>query len=273
MGSACVWDQPVLSALQLTAPPLSKPPSSGLQRVLGVAARLALVVLVYLLYAYARDRHGVSSGPAALDTAREHASRISSWSDALGLPSERRLQHAFLHDTWLLRAEGAFYGSAHFLVTAATVLWLLVRRPRHFDRWASVLGIASMIGVGVFALYPVAPPRLMPEGTTTVDTLASVGGLWSYDHGFLERITDPFAALPSLHMVWAVWVAMVLCGSRRRWVRVAGVGYPFVTMSAVLLTGNHWYEDIIAGTLLVLSVAVLVHVVTWRLGLRRLGRS
>lgn len=254
-----------MSALELAAPalaPVRKPRGKVALRVL---LRLSLVVAVYLLYAYARSRHGLSAGPASYDTAREHAERVSSWADPLGLPTERSLQQAFLEHELLLRAAGAFYGSAHFLVTLAALVHLGVRRPRQFDLWALVLGLASMLGVLVFALYPVAPPRLMPPGTGTVDTLATVGGLWSYDHGFLERITDPFAALPSLHMVWAVWVALVLWGARRRWVRIGGAAYPFVTAAAVLLTGNHWYEDIVAGVLLVVAVAVVVHLVARRL--------
>ena len=63
-------------------------------------------------------------------------------------------------------------------------------------------------------LYPVAPPRLAGPDTGTVDTLATVGGVWSYDHGVLERISDPYAALPSLHPAWATWCGLLLWRGR-----------------------------------------------------------
>ncbi|MCY7364132.1 MAG: phosphatase PAP2 family protein, partial [Frankiaceae bacterium] len=86
-------------------------------------------------------------------------------------------------------------------------------------------------------------------------------GLLSYDHGVLKHISDPLAALPSLHPAWATWVALVLWTSRRRWVRVLGLLHPVLTLAAVLMTGNHWYVDAAAGTALTLLVVVVVRLV------------
>lgn len=157
-----------------------------------------------------------------------------------------------------MRASGAHYGSAHFLLTVAVLVWLALRRPRAFDRVAAVLAISTFVGVAVFAFYPVAPPRLMPPGLATVDTLAVYGGLLSYDHGVLEHISDPLAALPSLHLAWATWVALALRVTTRGWARVAGLTHVVLTLVSVLVSGNHWYADALAGTALVLLVAAAV---------------
>lgn len=227
----------------------------GLRRTVSVLLRLAVVVGLYVAYAYARDLHGLDAGPAGLERATRHARTVSG---LLPLPDERAVQQPLLAHPLLLRATGAYYGSAHFAVTLLALVWLGVRRPQRFDRLGLVLALSTAVAVLVFVLYPVAPPRLFPPGEGTVDTLAAVGGLWSYDHGFLERISDPFAAMPSLHLDWAVWVALVLRLSGLRAVRVAAPIYPLLTFAAVIVTGNHWWEDAVAGAALPLLLAAVL---------------
>jgi hypothetical protein len=228
----------------------------GAHRAARHALRVAVLVGLYLFYAYARGRHGQGASPQSFQVAVAHAEDVAGLTSFL-LP-ERVLQGQLLEHQLLVRAAGAYYGSGHFLLTTAVAGWLALRRGLLFDRLATVLAATTFLGVAVFALYPVAPPRLMPHGLATVDTLAVHGGLLSYDHGVLENISDPLAALPSLHLAWATWVALVLWASRRRWVRVLGVLHPVLTVAAVLITGNHWYVDVAAGTALTLLVAVVV---------------
>jgi membrane-associated phospholipid phosphatase len=78
--------------------------------------------------------------------------------------------------------------------------------------------------------------------------MATVGGLWSYNNGVMEHISDPFAAMPSLHIAWATWCSVALWPLlRRRWQRSLLVGYPFLTAFTVLATGTHWLLDLVAG--------------------------
>ncbi|MBV9098196.1 MAG: phosphatase PAP2 family protein, partial [Frankiaceae bacterium] len=103
------------------------------------------------------------------------------------------------------------------------------------------------------------PPRLMPAGIKTQDTMDTVGSLWSYNHGVLEHISDPYAAMPSLHIVWSSWVAYVVWSwlgrrgaTRARWLAWL---YPAVTGLVVIVTGTHWVLDL-AGGAAVFAVAV-----------------
>jgi hypothetical protein len=249
----------VVTALEEAAPGHRVPGSHAAHAshsVVVALLRAVVVVAVYWVYDWARDTHG-SATTGALSAAQLHAGRIEQLQSALRLPPERDVQAAVLPAEWFVRGCGAFYGTAHFAVTLGVLLLVLVRRPHRFVREGVVLAVATFAAVGVFALYPVAPPRLMPAGQATVDTLATVGGVWSYDHSVLERITDPFAAMPSLHLGWATWCAVVVwrgTRTRRHW-RVVAVVYPLLTLVAVLVTGNHWYLDAVCGTLLVLLVA------------------
>ena len=236
----------------------------ALPRRLVLALRLVALVALYLLYAHARNAHGVASA-GAWETATAHAEDLVALQTALRLPPEHEVQALVLGSEWLVRLSGAFYGTAHFAVTVGVVALLAARHADLLVRQVTVLVASTFVAVGVFALHPVAPPRLMPDGTRTVDTLATVGGVWSYDHGVLERISDPFAALPSLHLGWATWCALAIWAlaarsARRRAWRAVAVAHPVLTLGAVLVTGNHWYVDAVAGTALVLAVAAVPHV-------------
>ncbi len=228
------------------------------RRAGGVLLRLSILLGLYLMYALARNLHGQDVDVAAYETAVRHAQQVASWGSRL--PSEHTFQQPWLDHPWSVRTAGAYYGSAHVLVTVAALGWLAVRRPRFLDRQGAVLVLVTLVGVLVFVLYPVAPPRLMPPetGLMTADTLAAYGGLVTYDHGVLESIADPFAALPSLHLAWAVWVAFTLRLSGYLWVRRFGVLHVVLTLTVVLVTGNHWYADAVLGIVLALVAQALV---------------
>ena len=220
----------------------------------------------YAVYAGVRQLHGVDESRAAYERAVDNARTVVEVQRFLQMPSEAALQRPLLDHEGVLIAIGGFYGAAHFLVTFGVLLWLMLWRSYAYAYWRNVLGAVTAVAVGLFALYPTAPPRLLPDGDPerTVDTLATVGGLWSYNSGVLERISDPFAAMPSLHMGWAMWVAVAVYASRRdphgrgsRRRAVACGVYPVLTFVSVLATGTHWILDAVAGIALVLAVAAV----------------
>lgn len=229
--------------------------SSRWRRLAFVAAEVAAVVVFYLLYAYARDLHGAASMAtgAGADLARTHGLDVLHAEQALGIDIELPAQRWALQHPGLLRVLDGFYGAAHFPVTAGVLLWLLLARPRAvYRRWRSVLALGTLAAIAVFILFPTMPPRLLPPEHGYVDTLAVVGGFWSYNGGVVEHISDPFAAMPSLHLAWSTWCACALVaanpGRRWRWIYAL---YPIVTVLAVVVTGNHWVLDLVAGAALV----------------------
>jgi len=218
--------------------------------------QLSLVVIYYWLYAEARDWHGsIADDPDSFLTARDDGFAVLDIERWLHIDVELGWQHALLQMRWLVKGLDAFYGSAHFLVTALVLAYLLLRgRPAVYRYWRNVLALATGVALACFALFPTLPPRLLPSPYGYVDTLHVVGGLWSYNSGVLEHISDPYAALPSLHIVWAGWCALVLWRLlRRHWTRWIAVGYPFLTAFAVIVTGNHWILDLVAGASVLLG--------------------
>ncbi len=219
---------------------------------------VAIIVVSYLAYAQVRDLHGADESPAARARAFAHGRAVMHLQQALHLPSEASVQAHILGQRTLVSWIGGYYGAAHFLATFGVLGWLMLRRPAGYAWWRNCLGALTALAVAGFALYPTAPPRLLPAGDPqrTVDTLDAIGGLWSYNHGVLEHISDPYAAMPSLHLAWATWVALAVYYSGRATLTRALLcaAYPVFTAFAVIVTGTHWYLDAVAGALLTLLV-------------------
>src|SRR5947209_9798240 len=213
---------------------------------------MRLAVAFYVVYAQIRDWHGAAT---AHDTklARRHGFNLLHAEQWLHIDVEHAVQHAFVyHLRPVVVGMDVYYGTLHFLLTLGVFLWLLFRAaPAIYRHARNVLMTGTAIGLVCFELFPAMPPRLMPSGIKTQDTMDTVGGLWSYNHGVLEHISDPFAPMPSLHLVWASWVAYVVWmhvrHSSRWWVRLSPWLYPLLTGLVVVVTGTHWVIDLFGG--------------------------
>lgn len=162
-----------------------------------------------------------------------------------------------------------WYQFAHLTVTISMLVWCWWRRADSY-RWArNALVLTNVFGLTIFLLYPAAPPRFLP-GFGFVDAVANAG--FGATHGG-PVTADQFGAFPSLHLAWAVWTAVVahrLVRSpvlRRLW-----LGYPLITASAVVVTGNHYLLDILAGGLIALLTLAIAHYLPSRGSSRRAGR-
>jgi diacylglycerol O-acyltransferase / wax synthase len=124
--------------------------------------------------------------------------------------------------------------------------------------------LVNVLAFVVFWRFPVAPPRMLPG---FVDVVASTHAIGSWHTGALASQANQLAAMPSLHIAWAVWCTVVVWRiSQRRWLRALAVVYPFVTGFAVLSTGNHFVLDIVAGLATITLSLLLVRLLesSWR---------
>jgi hypothetical protein len=194
--------------------------------------------------------------PLRLQPALAHARGILGLERSLGISPERALDHWLaLHRTLALIASD-YYDNAHFVVTLGLLGWLWWRRAALYRPLRNVLVLVNLLAFLVFWLFPVAPPRMLPGFT---DVVAASGAFGSWHSGALASHANQLAAMPSLHMAWALWCTLAIWrASRRVLVRVLAVLYPCVTALAVLATGNHYVLDILAGALTLLASALLV---------------
>jgi hypothetical protein len=144
----------------------------------------------------------------------------------------------------------------HYAVTLAVLIWLWRAHPTAYLTARRTLTAATLLGLVGFATVPLAPPRMLPG---FIDTMTRYGndGWWgsagSAPKG-LGSFTNQFAAMPSLHVCWAIWCGwMVARLARRACVRRLAVAYPVVVVLVVLSTANHYLLATVAGLLVLLA--------------------
>jgi hypothetical protein len=209
-------------------------------------AEIALGLATFALYVIVES----ASGPGRAVAADQHGRQLLALERALRVPVE------VWFNSWLtphprLRILANYEYAFTYIVTALWLLvWLYRRRPDVY-RWArSSFLLLNIIALGVFALYPVAPPRLLAGGQF-VDTVTADGTFGSWGSPVVGH-ANQLAAMPSLHVAWAVWVSVVLARvSGRWWVQALAAVHISVTLFVIMATANHYLLDAIGGALLV----------------------
>jgi membrane-associated phospholipid phosphatase len=197
------------------------------------------VGIFYALYALVKL---LTAGGTARAQAVAHAESIVRLEQGLHIWWEPWLSH---HP--IPFADG-YYGWAQVFVTVGLLSFLAASEGDAFWRYArNSLGVITSVALVVFALYPLAPPRLLPH----------IYGVSGPGLGGLTGVADQVAAMPSLHTAWAAWAAVMVWAivpGRLRWLGFVNM---LVTVVVVLTTGNHYLVDVMAGELLaVLAFAV-----------------
>jgi hypothetical protein len=169
----------------------------------------------------------------------------------LNLPSEQTFQALALNASDVIRAANGYYASVHFPLTFAFLLWLFLRRPSDYIWARRSLVLASALALLVQVFWPLAPPRMLSE-LGYVDTALAYGQS-VYGAVGENALSNQFAAMPSLHVGWALLVAIVCIRcltSPWRWLWVL---HPVVTTLVVVVTANHYWLDAALGALLVVG--------------------
>ncbi|KOU66458.1 membrane protein [Streptomyces sp. MMG1533] len=225
---------------------------------------LPLIVLVYACYSAGRllVRGDVTS-------AVDHGLAILRVEKFLHINAEHPLNRLFTTEAWIGVPADFWYASLHYLVTPAILVWLFRSRALHYRMARTWLMTSTFIGLIGFTLLPTCPPRLLSSGHGFVDTMAQYssygwwGGEASAPRG-MGGMTNQYAAMPSLHVGWALWCGVMLwMYGRTRTAKVAGVGYPLVTTIVVMGTANHYFLDAVAGAA-VMGVGLLLAPVVMR---------
>ncbi len=231
-------------------------PSSG--PVLKWWLEAGMTLGFYFVYSLIRNQFGSALGDSVRRRSYENALDIIGIEKAMGLYHEEWTQQQFLDWDWFIVFWNVFYGSFHFIVTIFVMVYLFLRFPTRYIFMRSMLAVTTASALIGFALYPLMPPRLLSNcasqygacvpGHNYVDTLVDPGGLWSFESGTMEAISNQYAAMPSLHVAWAVWCTIGLYPVlKRRTTRAVIAGYPLLTLFSIVVTANHYWIDAIGG--------------------------
>ncbi|MCP5027474.1 MAG: inositol phosphorylceramide synthase [Actinomycetia bacterium] len=205
---------------------------------------VALIGLLWIFYWVVRN--STADGPS---NAFANAQQVMRFQDTLGLPREAALQAWVLPHYLLVKLANLYYIGVHFPATFVFLAWVWIRHRPAFARIRNVLIGLTMSALVIHLAFPLAPPRMFNR-LGFVDTGLLVGPN-PYDLSAGEA-ANQFAAMPSLHVGWALLVAFsAITLSRSRW-RWFSVIHPLMTLFVVVITANHyWLDAIIAAALLV----------------------
>ena len=209
-----------------------------------VPRELAVVGCGALVYFGVR---GLTEGNVA--AANRNAGRLVEVEQAVGIDVEKTVQEPVARSDTFTTLVNWIYIWGHWPVIIATLLWLVLSHPAVYARTRNAMLLSGAVGMVVFALWPVAPPRLADLGL--VDTVTE----YSRSYRVLQPpgFTNQYAAMPSLHVGWDLLIGLaVVVAASRLWVRAIGVLLPMLMGWAVIATANHFVLDAFAGVLLVL---------------------
>ncbi|HWE60378.1 MAG TPA: phosphatase PAP2 family protein [Chloroflexota bacterium] len=241
------------------------------RRWLSFALNAAIMFGLYEIYDLGR---GLISRDGTI--AVEHADAVWSWEVAHGVFVEPAWQQF-----WLTRAHilgrlqltparvtdflNTGYLYVHFLGTIGFLIWLFLYRRHLFPFVRNIFFVTTTIALAVYILYPLAPPRLTPNllyhhhHYVFIDTMQRVVNA-KYQR--TEIGYNPYAAMPSLHMAWALIIGCTLACTLRFWLlRIVCAGYPVFMLTVIVVSGNHYFADCL-GSVGVVGMAIVL-VMLW----------
>jgi len=219
---------------------------------LAAAVEVAVVAGFYQWYSVVRYWVGGSTAAA-----QRNAMHVVAWERTLGIFNEATVQAAAVAHPDVMRAAAFYYGTAHFVVPAVALVVLYRRDRVRYFMWRNALGWTSALALGVFALFPTMPPRLLPAAFHFTNVTTS-----GVDRAFVPDLYNGFAAMPSLHAAYASWALCALWPVlRSKWARALLVAHVALIVVAVVVTANHYYLDLAAGVA-VMAAGMLI--ARWR---------
>ena len=198
-----------------------------------------IMVAAYLAYYLARSIAG-SAQPAF-----ENARYLMTIENSIGLFKEISLQSALLSYETVVHIFNIIYFYGHWPTILAFAIFMFIKHPHVYSITRNAFLMSGAIALVFFVLFPVAPPRLATFGI--VDTLSMTVPL-EYDN---SPLVNPYAALPSLHVGWALLIGLgLLLATNRLWLRVIAFLIAPAMLAATVITGNHFIIDGIFGSIL-----------------------
>jgi hypothetical protein len=207
---------------------------------------IAIIAFGYWLYTLGRN-----AIPEQASIARRHGLSIQHLQQVLHLNWELSFNRFVAANEWLAQSMDYYYATLHFILTPVVMVWLFTRRPHVYRGARTVLVTTTLLGLLGFYLYPTAPPRLLPR-FDYVDTVLKFHTWGSLADPNIAEHSNQYAAMPSLHIGWALWCGIAIyCCARHKWVRALGLAYPVGTLIVIVGTANHFILDAVGGALII----------------------
>jgi hypothetical protein len=222
------------------------PAMGGRYRTRRFSARREVAIGLGVYAAYLLVRRLVVNDEGRTLAAR-NAERIVTLERRLGVHVEPGMQALLLPRRRLVAVLNVAYVTLNVGLTVGWLMRLFRRRHPDFHRLRRAAALATLGAQPVFLLFPVAPPRTLDH---FVDTIADVSGV-DLDAGIIAQLYDPIAAMPSIHITYAVITASGIAQtSRSPLARTLAPAYPPLVAAVIFTTANHYVLDAVAGAVL-----------------------
>jgi len=223
-------------------------------RFFGLSFQIGLTLMLERLYEFSRAHVAVDQLTAV---AYSNGYKLVDFEITHGFFFEQGLQKLFINDMLLMHVIDAFYAFAHLFVTLAFLIWLYLRRNSVFSFVRNLFYLTTGVALVIYVVFPTAPPRMFSnlgfvDPGKLIGSAAASTQQTSYTY-------NPYAAMPSLHMVYALIVGLTLViVGRHLSLRILGGLYPFFMLAVVLISANHWILDVVGSLVVVLGSAAIL---------------
>ena len=232
--------------------------------ILPHAKEIALVVGAYFAYMYTRQL----AFPNVEAQAFVNAVRVVEFEKGIRLFWEVAFQNWMLdHARFAIHVLNWAYVITFWPIVLTTALIFYFVDRNTYRIYRSILLLSFGVALVVFMLFPLAPPRFVHwEGF--VDTVKAFGPGF-YSNREAQSYFNAYAAMPSIHFGWTVLFGYLFYQTGIRWLKVAAILYPAITLVAIVGTGNHYIVDSLGGIGVILTAALLYRFVIRRRPLER----
>ncbi|MEX1253378.1 MAG: phosphatase PAP2 family protein [Dehalococcoidia bacterium] len=210
-------------------------PERGIARTL---LELLIVVPAYALYQLVR---GTVDGRTS--EAFHRAATVVDVEQALGIFWEAELQSLVATQELAVRAVNTIYVWGHLPLIIIVAIWLFSFHRSRYALFRNAFLISGAIALFFFWLAPTAPPRYL-QYWGFVDTAVSSGSYYFFQP---PAFVNQYAAMPSLHFGWSLLAAIAIFANLRAPFRYVALVMPVFTLAGIVLTGNHFFLDAVAG--------------------------
>jgi membrane-associated phospholipid phosphatase len=223
---------------------------------LDVLRQVTLFGAAYLAYRLVR---GLVAADA--NTAFAHALQLISLERSAHVFVEPSIQAWASGSHFLMVLSSYVYVNAQTTVTVAALAYLYLRHNRNFYFVRNMFMVAMAIALLGYVIFPTAPPRFLPEWGFS-DSVADLTGVHvSHTSAAMSALVNPYAAVPSMHVAFALMIGWPLARLVRwRALRVLWLLYPFLMAFVIVVTANHFIIDAVLGAL---TAATSAYAAAW----------
>jgi hypothetical protein len=203
-----------------------------------------LLIIALGYFVYTAIRNGVPTREALAQT---RAHQVINFEKSLHIFGELHVNHFLFNHVRLAEICNYDYATLHFIVTIGVGVWLFARHQAQARALRTAWYLTNLMALIGYEFFPLAPPRLV-KGYSFHDTVLAFHTWGHYGDVSTTSASNQFAAMPSMHIGWSLWCAVVIVKlAKRNWVKVLGALYPVTTLFVIVGTANHYFSDAIGG--------------------------